>query len=311
MTEKNNFFTVLISVCSGTKVFTKIIKFSLLKTFWHLILLGIICSFIFTAVSSPNIKKEITNTCNYLQSQFGNIVVKKDGVYPQLNPTKSRNINYRYLQFDYVPSVKDLKNIKINSNMNYSGFIWTPKSIVGWMKLNENEVILYPALTNLNSTKLFKFLSKDKIDNYAKNNSLTSFDNLMLKVCAQGEIPIVGFFTMNKVNSFTDFSDTIYYFSAGILLIRFFFTIIINALLYSLIFAAVYKFTGKNTLYNLSFKKFFSIAIYASFPAIIIGTLLELAQPPWFQYQTIFIFAFVIYLIAVTNKLRKTQNIQN
>ncbi|HJO95234.1 MAG TPA: hypothetical protein QF753_17690 [Victivallales bacterium] len=309
MTEKNNFFSILFSVCSGTKIFTRIINFRLLKTFWHLILLGIICSFIFTAVSSPNMKKEILDTCNYLQNQFGNIIVKKDGVYPQLNPNKSRNLNYRYLQFDYAPSLKDINNIKINSDMNYSGFIWTPKSIVGWMKLNDNEVILYPAVTNLDSTKLFKFLSKDKIDNYAKSNSLTDFNNLLLKICAQGDIPIVGFFSLDKINSFTGFANSIFYWSAGIVLVRFFFTIIINALLYSLIFAAVYKFTGKKTLYNLNFKKFFSIAIYASFPAIIIGTLLELAQPPWFQYQTIFIFAFVIYLIVVTNRLRKSPHV--
>jgi hypothetical protein len=310
MTSKNSFISTLFAVCSGTKVFTKIINFGLLKTFWHLILLGIICAFVFTAVNSPSMKREITETCNYLQSQFGNIVVKKDGVYPQLNPNKSRDLNYRYLQFNYVPSVNDLKDIKINSDMNYSGFVWTPKGIVGWMKLDSNDVILYPALTNLGSTKLFKFLPKDQVQNYAKENSLTSFNNLMLKICGQAEIPIIGFFTLNKTNSFSDFSNTIYYWSAGIMLIRFFFTILINALLYSLIFAAVYKFTGRNTLYNLNFKKFFSIAVYASFPAIIIGTLLELAQPPWFQYQTIFIFAFVIYLIAVTNKLRKSQNIQ-
>ena len=45
----------------------------------------------------------------------------------------------------------------------------------------------------------------------------------------------------------------------------------------------------------------------AGFPAIIIATLFTIAKMPWFEYQTVYIFALFIYLIIITQQKRKGQ----
>ena len=304
----NSFLKILFSICVGTDVFKRIIKFPLLKTFWHLFLLSILCSFLFVLAKSPEMKKEINKACNYFQRQFGNVMVKETGVYPGKEPTRSRSLSYNFVQINYFPQKPTDKNFKIDDKLNSSGFVWLPNCIIGWLKIDDSNFFVYQALTSLDSHNWFGIFSKDRIASYLKSCTIDNFKYLRFSFFLPMNIPLFGLLTLHENNSLAHYANTIFYCSAFGVLLRFIFTILANAIFYSLLFAAIYSISKRASLYNLNFKSFLTTAIYASFPGIIIGTIFTITQIPWFQYQTIYLIAFVIYLIAVTQRLRKLDN---
>jgi hypothetical protein len=307
----NNFFKILLSVCTGTDVFKKVIKFSLFRTFRHLILLSILCSFVFVLAKSPGMKKDINSFASYFQNQFGNVIVRKTGVYPEKKPDSPRNLNYNSIQINYFPKNPVDKKMGPDDKVNHSGFVWLPNSIIGWMKMDDSNFFVYQALTSLDSHSLFGIVSKDEIISYLKNCTVTNFKYLRFSFFVPMSVPLLGLLTLHENNSFQLYSETIFYWSAFGILVRFIMTIIFNSVFYSLLFALLYTISRKSALYNLRFKAFFATAVYAGFPGIIIGTIFTIAEISWLQYQTIFLVSFIVYLIAVTQKLRKINNENN
>ena len=306
----DNFIRVLFSVCTGTDIFKKIIKFSFFKAFRHLILLSILCSFVFVLVKSPGIKNDINSIGVYFQKQFGNIVVKETGVYPEKKPESSRSLNYNFIQINYFPKEPSNKEFEIDDKLNSSGFLWLPNCIVGWLKLDDSNFFVYQALTSLDSHNWFGMVAKDEISSYLENCKLNNFNDLRFSFFVPMSLPLFGLVTLHENSSLLDYSGTVYYWSVFGILMRFIITIIFNSVLYSLLFAVIYTISSRATLYNLKFKAFLVTAIYAGFPGIIIGTIFTIAEIPWLQYQTIYLVSFIVYLMVVTQRLRKL-NIDN
>jgi len=308
--KTKNFFFILYSVCSGTKIFPDLAKNGYLRAFWHLVLLSIICSIGFMLGNMPNLKNDITKACSILTREFGGIVVGKDGIYPKILRDKERHIEYEFFQIDYLPEQADADKLKLNTALYTSGIIWTPMSATGWLKINNNQIILYSALTSLSDTTFFSIYPATHITNYIKQTpKLTGKEQpLFLKLCLQGNIPIIGAFLLKSIDNFDILIPSLIQWSSVIIMLKFFATVILNMLFYGLIFALIYRFTSRNGYAKkYTFKFFFVTAVYASFPAIIIGTLLSLAQTRWFDYSTIFIIAFVIYLFFILNPVFKNQ----
>jgi hypothetical protein len=92
--------------------------------------------------------------------------------------------------------------------------------------------------------------------------------------------------------------------SSFIVFFKFFLSAFFNVIFYALIFAAIYAFTERGGVLNYKLKNFFVIAVYAAFPAIIMGTIFESVQTQYLEYSTVFIIAFVIYLFVITNRLK-------
>ena len=304
----NNFFKILLSVCTGTDAFKKIIKFSLFRTFRHLILLSILCSFVYVLAKSPGMKKDINSIAGYFQKQFGNVVVEKTGVYPEKNPGYPRSLSYNFVQINYFPKEPAKKELNIDDKLNRSGFIWLPNCIIGWLKLDDSNFFVYQSLTSLGSHNWFGMVTKDEIHSYLKSCTIDNFKYLRFSFFVPMSVPLFGLLTLHNNNSLSYYSDAIYYWSAFGILLRFIVTIFFNSVFYSLLFALIYTISKRASLYNLKFKGFLAIAVYAGFPGIIIGTIFTIAKIPWLQYQTIFLISFIVYLIIVTQKLRKLNN---
>jgi len=306
--KTKNFFFILYSVCSGTKIFPELAKNGYLRAFWHLVILTLICSIGFAFGNMPGLKNNITNASSILTQKFGGIVIEKDGIYPKIQRDKEHHIEYEFFQMDYFPQQTNINKLKLNTKLYNSGIIWTPTAATGWLKINNDQIILYPVLTSLSDTTFFSIYPASRIADYIKQApKLTGKDPLILRACVQGNVPVVGAFLLKPIDNFDILVPSLVRWSSVIVMVKFFATAILNMLFYGLIFALIYRFTSKNDHTNYTFKFFFVIAIYASFPAIIIGTLLSLAQTQWLEYSTIFIIAFVIYLFFILNLVLKKQ----
>ena len=315
----NNFFLKIVySVCSGTEIFREIIKFSALKALRHLIFLAIICSLAFVLIKTSEVKHEINDLTEYFYKQFGNITVKDNGIYPGEKPDQARNLSYNFIQINYYPKLPSDKKLDINDDLNTMGYVWFPDNIFIWKKFNKTDFLIYPALVSndpirnkaiiLNGLGL---VSKDSIVSYIEKFRVNDFKDLKFLLAAQLNIPLMAFLNLKQGNiNYTDISSNIFKWTAAGIFIGFFITIFFNTIIYSLLFAAVYSITNRSNLYNLKFKGFWVVAVYASFPGIIIGTIFSTANLIWLQYQTVFLIAFIVYLLAVTQKLRKI-NIEN
>ncbi len=310
----NNFFIkIVFSVCSGTEIFREIIKFSTFKAIRHLIFLAVICSFAFVLVKTPEIRKEINNFTSFLDHNFGNIIVKNNGIYPEKEPNKPRNLSYDSMQISYYPEFPSNNKLNINNDLNLMGYVWLPNNIFIWKKFDKTNFLIYPALYSEDTARNMKIVTgmlnvipKEDLISYIKKFNINEFKNLKVFFAAQFNYPLMAFLDLKKnATSFTDLSSNAFTFTVAGIIIVFFAKIFLNAIIYSLLFAAIYSITNRSNQYNLKFKGFWIVAVYACFPGIIIGTIFSAANLIWLQYQTVFLVAFIVYLMAVTQKLRK------
>lgn len=304
--NKRNFFSLLYSVCTGTSLFTEIANFKVIKTLWHLLILVVLVSLAFSLVSYSGLKNRIEAGSAFMQKNFGDILVDNKGVFPSIEKDKEKHINYEYMSVDYLPDQASLDKFKFSSETSLSGFIWTPFKVIGWLKLNDSQIVVYPAVSSQYDTRFLSIYPKEQFESYIKySDKLEIFTNLMLRVCIQSGIPVVGAAMLKESNSFSDFTADFALWSSFIVFFKFFISAFFNVIFYALIFAAIYAFTEKDGALNYKLKNFFVLAVYVSFPAIIIGTIFESVQTQYLEYSTVFIIAFVVYLFVVTNQLKR------
>lgn len=304
--NKRNFFSVLYSVCTGTSLFAEIVNFKIIKSLWHLLILVILASLSFAFVSYSGLKTQIETGTAFMQKNFGDIVIENKGIFPSFEKGKEKHLNYNYMSVDYLPDQSSLDKFKFAFDTSLSGFIWTPFKVIGWLKLNDSQVVVYPAVSSQYDTRFLSIYPKEQFENYIKySDKLEVFTNLMLRVCIQSDIPVVGAAMLKESNPFSDFIPGFALWSTFIVFFKFFISAFFNVIFYALIFAAIYAFTEKGGILNYKLKNFFVLAIYVSFPAIIIGTIFESVQTQYLEYSTVFIIVFVIYLFVVTNQLKR------
>lgn len=290
--RKNSFIKTLFSVCSGTDIFIKIIKYSIVRSLWHLLLLCTICSLIFILLKSPSLKNDISSTFDRLQEKFGGISVKENGLFPVIQPNQPKTLSTNSIQIDYFPDMPTDKNFNIDTFLNRAGFIWMPTSIITWSQLDSDNFFIYQIIP----------VEKSKAVELGAIDNIYHFLNSVYKN-NQSQFKIPFFLKNGEILEFSSFSDTIFFWISLAMFVINLGSYFICALLYSLLFALFYIIIGKK-FYSISFKSYFLMAIYAGFPGIIIGAVLIFANIPWFQYQTIYLICMIVYLIFISQKIR-------
>ena len=75
---------------------------------------------------------------------------------------------------------------------------------------------------------------------------------------------------------------------------------------FALVFSSVFGFTGKRAYRTMPWSRLFAIVIYASFPPITVASLFPALSLPYIDYQTVFLFCYVCYLMVVLIRVEKT-----
>ena len=248
--KKYNFVKILMSVCSGVKIFPEIVKNSVIRTLWHLLLLSLLCSIGFVAARTPELQNNIKQVTAFLQKEFGNVLVKKNGVYPTNAPDKQKNITYDFVQIDYYPKMPTEKEFKINDKLDNMGFIWLPTGITGWIKVDTSRYIIYQGMASENTPQWFTVTNKAGIYAYVKRNQMDSFKQVYACLCAPlpGDVPLFMLLSpLQQMNSFADFQGNVYWYSSVMAGIKFVIMIFFNALFYSLLFGLFFSISGRRS----------------------------------------------------------------
>ncbi|MFA6294103.1 MAG: hypothetical protein WC637_20100 [Victivallales bacterium] len=291
MNNKTGFFRTLISVCSGTDVFIQLMKASCARAIFHFLLLCILCSSAAVALQYTPYDKMIKKYCGILYKEFGEVRFSPEGIFPQLNPDRARYQRIDENRIDYIPDRRDSALFNPSDSISERGVLWMPDSVVLWVKSGPDyyAMPLYFSFTNIPKREKFTGNPGEKIVAYAEKYSFPA-DKF------KGQPPV----------NFLSIQGAMLFAMLLLVFANIFLSILFFMPVFSIFFAMVFFFTGKQDLPDgITFTNLLTIAIYASFPGIIIATLYYGLNLPFVDFQTVCLTGFLIYLLVVLNSLKK------
>ncbi len=291
MNNNRNFIGTVISICSGTEVFISLLKSSWRKAVFYFLILSFLCSIVAVILQSFPVKAMIARYCGALYSQFGEAKFTDKGLLPSVSPEKARFVRIDENRIDFIPDMKDRTIFNPDDGISSKGILWLPTSVVLWMKAN-SEFYAFPLFFSFT-----KMPERGKIsENPGKGIMAYAENNAFLPAKYASETPL-------------NFS-TIHTSLLVVMLILVFANILITLLFYiplsAIFFSLVFFLTGKGDLPDeISFSSLFTIALYASFPGMIIATLYYGLNLPFLDFQTVCLVCFLVYLMVVLSRIKR------
>jgi hypothetical protein len=166
-----------------------------------------------------------------------------------------------------------------------------PNSVVLWIKAGTDyyAMPLFFSLMNVPRREVFTESPGEKIFAYAEKNSFKT-DKF------NGQPPV----------NFRNVQVTMLTVMLVLVFGNIFLSILFFIPMFAVFFAMVFFFTGKQELPDeIKFTNLLTIAIYASFPGMMIATVYYGLNLPFVDFQTVCLSGFLIYLIVVLNRLKK------
>jgi hypothetical protein len=294
MNNNPGFFKTVFSVCSGTEVFLQLMKVSCGRAIFHFLLLCLFCAAGAVVMQYTPYNDMIRRYCGVLYKEFGEARFSSSGIRPAVNPEKARFQRINENRIDYIPDKKDSSIFNPSDNISERGVLWMPNSVVLWVKAGTDyyAIPLFFSLTNMPTREKFSENPGEKIIAYAERNSFQAGKY-------SGQAPI----------NFLNIQGTMLAVMLFLVFGNIFLSILLFIPTFSIFFSMVFFFTGKQDLPDeVTFTNLLAIAIYASFPGMIIATLYYGLNLPFVDFQTVCLTAFLIYLIVVLNRLKKLKN---
>ncbi|HCE44326.1 MAG TPA: hypothetical protein DET40_12330 [Lentisphaeria bacterium] len=291
MNSTKNFFTTVISICSGTDVFLSLLKTSWRKAVFYFLLLAFLCSLLAVGMQSFPVKALISRYCGALYSQFGEAKFTDKGLLPSLSPEKARFMRIDENRVDFIPDGKDSPIFNPDDGTSYRGVLWLPTSVVLWMKAN-SEFYVFPLFFSF-----AKMPERGKItENPGKGIMAYAEKNAFQPSKYISETPL----------NFSTLHTSLLIVMLMLLFANIFITMLFFIPLSAIFFSSLFFLTGKGDLPDeISFSSLFTIAIYASFPGMIIATVYYGLNLPFLDFQTVCLICFMVYLMLVLTRIKK------
>ncbi|MCF6174859.1 MAG: hypothetical protein L3J71_03745 [Victivallaceae bacterium] len=293
-----SFTTIFISVCRGVGDFPKLMNMAPFRVVLHLFFLAFIMALFITGSRSFSVFRSINMLCAEIEQQCGDFVMNEHGLRPAIEPDKAKKIYSADCSFRYFPG-NDFKLETIEKDLNNIGVIWNPGIMLMWVKQPNDKYsavpLVYPVLNNqwggfdlIKRISDASSLSTAELADYVKNkgNPQGPFNMKFSQRGIEAARPAIKFYT------------------AVIIFIAFFGQIFSQALLFTVIYSMIFAFVGGGRIRTLKFRQIFAVGTYCTFPAIFIASFFPALRLP-FDYQTVFLFAFLIYLVVVFNFLQR------
>ncbi len=293
---KIGLWTAVKGVCCGTEIFKELCNQRLWRVFLHLFLLSGICSLLIMFLGKKNIEAEINPQLEILNEYSGGFDCRTDGIYPKKNADKSFDFKLNnQTKVCYTPNFKDIDFHEILENG--MTWFWIPQGVFAVVKFNnatEGSVMFldFSAFQRIKIPQMEIFKNNKELDTYMKQSMAT------ITPCDYSKIPEIDL-------------DFIRYSHLSSNFLRHWIQYFWQAFFMSLVFAAFYTITGVGKVSNMKFKSFFTISIYAGFPAMLVSVLFEAFKLPFISFSAAFSFGWLIYLLVILNVLVRTDTEKN
>lgn len=288
-----SFFPLVISICSGSAIFKKLLHFNYFRALSHLILLSILCYTLIVISRSGREHAYFNKVCSSLQESFGDITVKNNQLLPAIKPEERRHLIINTMtSFYYFPSNSDEELKHFLKTAKPFNIIWTPTTLISCIRRDKDSFYVSPLSLSLASATLttdkqipmFHLLKQKKLITYIQNTPYP--------------------FT-KQTTSFTAYTNELTYIFLGLLCLKLAIVSLFYPIMIGTCYCLINSFLRSKPFINFSLSRTLTIATYASFPALIIASLFQAARITAIQFEIVFIFSFIIYFFHVINKLER------
>ncbi len=297
---KTGFFTALAGTCRGTDIFLQLRHQSLIRALWHMFILLVICSTAIVAVQNITDNRKLDDVANSFRAMFGGVELDRDGkmIVPLARPGESRSMllpNGGLIV--YVPAGREIPALPESTSVNDFRYLiyWFPYSFVLGTRLQEDEINVMTFRPGNISDGLGQARTVDAkgfgtvLKNAEKFNgsiTLPPGDRTVI----QGDVLVSLLRVWGSVISF----------------IMFAFGGFIQILFYILVFTVMFNITGARRLQKIRFKELLVCAVYAGFPAVMVGSAFPAFDLPLLTFGSAYVTGMIIFLLTVIGRIENT-----
>lgn len=279
------FFITFYRVCTEVSVFRELATVPFWKALKDFILMTMLCGIAVLAFRYFSVNSSVARFSDAISSEFSQIDISKNGITPLKDPDRQRTLIVGTLRIDYVPASENAKELELEGGVADRGLIWTPKSLVEWHKGDGSDLyyssLVFSKQKNLKgkSREIMKFAWDNPFpESFLGNLSAVriSFNHAVLVTLALLMLSAYVFLVMMVFVPMISFFMTVFMFLSG----------------------------GDGTL-GLKFTNLLQLALYASFPGMLIGSLFFALDLQFIEFQTVTFICFIAYFLYVLSSLQK------
>jgi hypothetical protein len=300
-----SFLEIFFATCSGVKVFQKLKDYSLTRALVHFAALAVVAAFAITFCRFYSVSSGVKKFLGLLSNEFGYVELLPDkGFLPEKLPDKERTL---HVGGNFVVSYFPDKNLNLNASSEkecFGGIIWTPGVVAMWKKNPSFSELFLPSEdgpSQILALPLFR-AQNTGIPLGAVGKAANVVKYLKENYRPQGPFKI-----KEDKYKFEDFSIILVVFILSGIFLGSIWNVLASGFLFIAIFMLMFSLMENDNL-KVGFKKLYSIGLYSAFPAVFIASLFPALDLPFFDYNTVFLFCFLVYILFVINSLRKFLN---
>ena len=278
---KPGFFAALWGVCCGTSVFPQLVNNTRSRTLWHLFLMSLLCAVLLSLRMFPLLRSEWKNVAKRYVEVFGTQIEFSDaGIIPE-GENRSRNMPlpnsgclvYTAAREKEITLPEDLSsaNYLVVWNGNFIAFAFTGDR-KHW------EILL---------SRPHRSNERRRVD---RENLAKYFNDELTRPNSRENWPLPGW-TMRAEDVFS---------LASVFTSAWWFVLVwcrnfILGVVCTALFSGVARLSGAATARGLTGWQYWKIGVYAGFPGMLIGSVVEALELPVLSYLVTYALTLVIY----------------
>jgi len=294
---KTHFFRALAGTCTGTGIFAELQTQSLWRTFWHLLLTSVIAAVIMSIGVCSRFAKIGRIATEQLETQCGGVKLSARGLEPLTEPDKPRDFLLPGLfRVNYLPRTADGQAAHLPQSFpgdSVRGVIWMPDRVGVWGKTRSNRYILsVPAAQPGQIGEMREVGTPDELLAGLRSQAALPWDQL-------GKEDLV-----LRASQLRSVWNALLLIGMPIALL---FETLFQVLLYVAMFAVVFWVMSLRRPNRRPLREIIALAVYAGFPAMLIGALAVALDLPHLEFNWIYVLGMTGYLMVVMNRLERNR----
>ena len=310
-----NFFRTAFALCTKISALDLLKNVSAGRAIFHAFLMLLLCPVLLATIRVCVEKQDVTDTLAQIRTASGGFVFN-NGQLKLGNGNDEIHLAFRMLQLDtrldYTANKEVAKNLDPAQWKEGNGIVVTPEHLFFWMKPGAAEYSILQAPVTMLSSRIQSDEEKQKMTSLLMDqmSSPGLFSASQLKEKATASIP-------SEAVSGDSKGIELSLAQLRLFLLTLFWSAIFAAtlnqclllmLMGGLSFALVQYLRFRMLPQNLPFIKVLGLTLYATFPALLIATLISATGQQVFAFQTIFFVVFFIYQLMGFNYLMRQMN---
>lgn len=302
-----NLFLTVKKICNGPRSFPELIREnSAGRALWHFFILAGLMSFLSAGIASCRFNPEMANACREIFKVTGGFSLSDKGFVTHKTPGMEKKIHiimsHNSISFDYLPSGKltsqRVREMAEKANM---GILAMKKGVVSWSLVPQEKgkaplfmVFNAPFFREQKELKIGTRTEEELLKQVNENFSVKENEKLTLRKgvppfnCKDPELISS---TLGAVSTLMAFLISLGGMIVFVLLTVLFFTII-----------------QRMRMRELTFGQNFTLMLYSSFPGVVAGTLYQILELPFLDFQSVFLLVFFFFqLFACAEVYRSLQ----